>query len=35
MKYINTLKEGDRGTETYLCKKKTLGVSKTGKAFEN
>ena len=35
MKYINTLKEGDRGTETYLCKKKTLGVSKTGKAFES
>ncbi|MBP3728083.1 MAG: hydrolase, partial [Pseudobutyrivibrio sp.] len=35
MKYINTLKEGDRGTETYLCKKKTAGVSKTGKAFES
>ena len=35
MKYINTLKEGDRGTETYLCKKKTQGISKTGKAFES
>ena len=35
LKYINTLKEGDRGTETYLCKKKSQGISKTGKAFEN
>lgn len=35
MKYINTLREGDQGTETYLCKKKTQGVSKTGKAFES
>lgn len=35
MKYINTLKEGDRGTETYLVKKRTMGVSKTGKAFES
>lgn len=35
MKYINTLKEGDRGTETYLCKKRTQGISKTGKAFES
>lgn len=35
MKYINTLKEGDRGTETYLVKKKSQGISKTGKAFES
>ena len=35
MKYINTLREGDRGTETYLVKKKTQGISKTGKAFES
>ena len=35
MKYINTIKEGDRGTETYLVKKKTQGLSKTGKAFES
>ena len=35
MKYINTLNEGDRGTETYLCKKKSQGISKTGKAFES
>lgn len=35
MKYINTLKEGDRGTETYLVKKRTQGISKTGKAFES
>ncbi len=35
MKYIETLKEGDRGTETYLCKKKTSGISKNGKPFES
>ena len=35
MKYINTLKEGDRGTETYLVKKKSQGVSKNGKPFES
>lgn len=35
MKYISTLKEGDRGTETYLCRKRTQGISKNGKAFES
>ena len=35
MKYINTLREGDYGTETYLCKKKSTGVAKNGKQFES
>lgn len=35
MKYINTLKDGDRGTEIYLCKKRTSGVAKNGRAFES
>ncbi len=35
MKYINTFKEGDRGTGVYLCKKRTQGVARNGKNFES
>ena len=35
MRYINTLKDGDRITEIYLCKKKASGVAKNGKTFES
>ncbi|MBR1772598.1 MAG: HD domain-containing protein [Eubacterium sp.] len=33
MQYINTLREGDDITETYLCKSKSSGVAKNGKTF--
>lgn len=35
MKYINTLREGDRITEIYLCKNKQVATSKAGKQYEN
>ena len=35
MQYINTLREGDDITETYLCKSKSSGVAKNGKTFYN
>ncbi len=35
MKYIETLKEGDRVGDIYLCKYKQSAVTKNGKAYEN
>jgi 3'-5' exoribonuclease len=35
MKYIESLREGDRIQETYLCKQKTSAMTKTGKEYEN
>lgn len=35
MKYIETLREGERINEIYLCKQKTAAVTKAGKPYEN
>lgn len=35
MRYIQTLREGERINEIYLCKQKTSAVTKNGKAYEN
>ena len=35
MKYIETLREGERIQEVYLCKQKTSAMTKTGKEYEN
>lgn len=35
MKYIDTLREGERIQEIYLCKQKTSAVTKAGKPYEN
>lgn len=35
MKYIETLREGERIQEIYLCKQKTSAVTKAGKPYEN
>lgn len=35
MKYIKDLKEGDRVSDIYLCKRKQSAVTKNGKAFDN
>ena len=33
MKYIETLREGERIQEVYLCKQKTSATTKTGKEY--
>jgi len=35
MKYIETLREGERIQEIYLCKQKTSALTKAGKPYEN
>ena len=35
MKYLSSLKEGDRVTDVYLCKVRQQAVAKNGKAYEN
>lgn len=35
MKYIETLREGERIQEVYLCKQKSTAMTKTGKEYEN
>lgn len=35
MRYIDSLKDGDRINAIYLCKQKTLAMTKTGKEYEN
>ena len=35
MRYIETLREGERIQEIYLCKQKTSAMTKTGKEYEN
>lgn len=35
MKFIETLREGDRIQEIYLCKQRTSATTKTGKEYEN
>ena len=35
MKYIETLREGERIQEVYLCKQKTSALTKAGKPYEN
>ena len=35
MKYIETLREGDRISEVYLCKFKQSALTKAGKAYDN
>lgn len=35
MKYIETLKDGDRVSEIFMVKNKTLAMTKTGKEYEN
>lgn len=35
MKYISTLREGERISEIYLCKKKQTAMTKAGKPYEN
>lgn len=35
MRYIETLREGERIQETYLCRKRTTAMTKTGKEYEN
>lgn len=35
MKFIETMREGERIQETYLCKQKTTAMTKTGKEYEN
>ena len=35
MKYIETLREGERISEVYLCKFKQSAVTKAGKAYDN
>ncbi len=35
MKYIESLRDGDKITSIYLCKQKSCAVTKTGKEYEN
>lgn len=35
MKYIDSLRDGDRITSVYLCKQKSTAMTKTGKEYEN
>lgn len=35
MRYIETLREGERIKETYLCRQRTTAMTKTGKEYEN
>lgn len=35
MKYIETLREGERVLDIYLCKKKQSAMTKNGKAYDN
>ncbi len=35
MKYIETLRDGERVMAVYLCKNKTVAMTKTGKEYEN
>lgn len=35
MRYINSLKEGDRINEIFLCKSRTRAVAKNGKEYDN
>ena len=35
MRYIGTLKEGDRVNDIYLCKQRNVAVTKNGKEYEN
>ena len=35
MKFIETLREGERIQETYLCRQKSSAMTKTGKEYEN
>ena len=35
MKFIETLREGERIQEVYLCKQKNVAMTKTGKEYEN
>lgn len=35
MRYIETLRDGDRVLAVYLCKTKTVAITKTGKEYEN
>lgn len=35
MRYIGTLKEGDRVNDVYLCKQRNAAVTKNGKEYEN
>lgn len=35
MKYIETLRDGDRITSIYLCKSKSTAITKNGKEYEN
>ena len=35
MKFIETLKDGDRVADIYLCKNKTTAMTKTGKEYES
>jgi 3'-5' exoribonuclease len=35
MKFIETLREGERIQEVYLCKQKSTAMTKTGKEYEN
>lgn len=35
MRYIETLRDGDRITGIYLCKQKSTAMTKTGKEYEN
>lgn len=35
MKFIESLREGEKLQETYLCKQKSVAMTKTGKEYEN
>ena len=35
MRYIDTLRDGDRIADVYLCKTKNTALTKTGKEYEN
>ena len=35
MRYIETLREGERIQEIYLCRQRTTAMTKTGKEYEN
>ena len=35
MRYIETLKDGERISEVYLCKSKSIALTKTGKEYAN
>ncbi len=34
MRYIETLREGERIQEIYLCRQRTTAMTKTGKEYE-